>query len=83
MKVRASVFVYFRLDGGVGGGAGGRSGGGGGGGRRGVGVWRVTMNENLLRVQRGGSDQCHPIVPPWQSGRIAVSPAAQWQARLS
>ena len=53
MKVRASVFVCFRLDGGVGvvlllveeeeeeekG--------------EEVGVWRVTMNENLLHVQRG------------------------------
>lgn len=37
---------------------------------------------NLLPVQRG-TDQCHPIVPLWQSGRIAVSLPAQWQTRLS
>ena len=54
---------------------------GGGVGEGGV-VGGVMMNENLLHVQRG-SDQCHPIVPLWQSGRIAVSLPAQWQARLS
>lgn len=37
---------------------------------------------NLLPVQRG-SDQCHPIVLRWQSGRITVSLPAQWQTRLS
>lgn len=48
----------------------------GGGGEKGDDEW------NLLNVQQG-SDQCHPIVPLWQSGRIAVSLPAQWQARLS
>lgn len=56
---------------------GGRGGGGGGGGEV-VG----DDDEWNLHVQRG-SDQCHPIVPLWQSGRIAVSLPAQWQARLS
>lgn len=51
--------------------------------------WRVLAEGgggsdewNLLPVQRG-SDQCHPIVLRWQSGRIAVSLPAQWQTRLS
>lgn len=42
----------------------------------------IMMNETFSAVQRE-SDECHPIVPLWQSGRIAVSLPAQWQARLS
>lgn len=53
-----------------------RWGGGGGGG------WGVMMNETSC-TSNGGSDQCHPIVLLWQSGRIAVSLPAQWQTRLS
>lgn len=63
----ARVCVYFRLDGRVGGVLVGDD---------------DDDDEWNLHVQRG-SDQCHPIVPLWQSGRIAVSLPAQWQARLS
>lgn len=56
-----------------------RWGGGGGGGGGG---WGVMMNETSC-TSNGGSDQCHPIVLLWQSGRIAVSLPAQWQTRLS
>lgn len=74
LKQPASVFVYFWLDGGVGGGGCGAVSVGG----EGV----IMMNETFSTVQRE-SDECHPIVPLWQSGRIAVSLPAQWQARLS
>lgn len=50
-----------------------------GGGWGGGGWMKPPAHPNVQR----GSDQCHTIVPLWQSGRIAVSLPAQWQTRLS
>lgn len=72
----AGLFVYFWLDGGVGWWQRSR-------------WWRWGGGKECWWwmkppcTSNGGSDQCHSIVPLWQSGRIAVSLPAQWQARLS